>query len=55
MEIVSITVKGDTGAEYTIASTKDEATCTCPAYRFAPHTACKHMRFVFETLVGAPA
>lgn len=49
MRITAIRVLGDTGHEYTVTTSGDEVTCTCPDNRFRGGV-CKHMRFAAEQL-----
>lgn len=50
MEIIELKVLGDTGKSYTIAVKDGQATCSCPAFTYGGGAACKHMRFVAESI-----
>ena len=54
MKIVGLLVRGDGDETYTITAQDGAATCTCPAFRFAPEgrEGCKHISFAVDRLAA---
>lgn len=54
MQIISVTVVGDSGKPYVIDTVVEKGErkvrCACPAYRYSDHSTCKHITFVMESM-----